>query len=198
MQKRFFLGVLALVSFIQAINAQVSPGRRFDTTMKIGKVGYRVVCTNRNIDKNIITINPVGFEKDAREVSAEIKGRVNKAEVDDLNGDGFPDLVVYVLNNGVKNKSTVFGISSEKNEGFRPIFFPDIVDDPKVRDGYDGHDEYSLIEGTLVRRFAVYNTTDTANVKPTGMIRQIQYRIVVGERAELRFKISRSYEYAKQ
>jgi len=198
MQKRFFLGVLALGSFIQVITAQVSPGRRLDTTMKIGKVGYRVVCTNRYAEKNSMTITPVGFEKDARDVTAEIKGRVNKAEVDDLNGDGFPDLVIYVLNSGVKNKSTVFGISSEKNEGFRPVFFPDIVDDPKVRDGYDGHDEYSLIEGKLMRRFPLYNTTDTANVKPLGMIRQIQYMMVVGEHGELRFKIARNYDFAKQ
>ncbi len=189
-----------LLAFLIAITfaSQAQPGRRFDTTMKLGKAGYKVFTTNKNPDLNSLTIGPVGFEKEAREATLQIKGRVTRAEVDDLNNDGYPDLVVYVVNPGKKEKSSVFGVSSEKNQGFLPIYFPDVYDDQKLRVGYDGHDQYSLMEGTLVRRFPLFNTTDTANVTPTGMIRQVQYRMVPGDRGELKFKVVRSYDYAKQ
>ena len=196
MQIKFCFSLVLLIICITATTAQ--PGRRFDTTMKLGKAGYKVFTTNKSLELNSLTVNPIGFEKDAREATVQIKGRVNKAEVDDLNNDGFPELVMYVVNPGKKERSTVFGISSQKNEGFLPIYFPDVYDDQKLRVGYDGHDQYSLMEGTLVRRFPLYNTTDTANITPTGMIRQVQYRIVTGERGELKFKVVRSYDYAKQ
>ncbi len=191
--RRAFVFLVAIF-LINNVNAQA---RRFDTTMKIGRVGYRVNTNNRSEELNSITISPIGFEKEAREVTIQVKGRVNKAEVDDLNNDGFPDLVMYVINPGSKGRSTVFGISSDKNSGFQPIYFPDVYDDQKLRVGYQGYDQYSLMEGMLMRRFPIY-TTDTANIVPTGMVRQIQYRIINGERGELKFKVMRTYDYAKQ
>lgn len=190
--KLIVLSVAILVTF--AANAQ----KRFDSTMKVGKVGFRVYCNNRNAEKNLATISPVGFNKDTREVSIEVKGRINKAEVDDLNSDGFPDLVVYVYGGGDKHVGTVVGVSSDKNEGFAPIYFPDITDDPKLKAGYVGFDEFALMEGTLTRRFPVYSTTDTANVKPTGVIRQVMYRVVADDRPGVqKFKVTRSYELGK-
>ncbi len=195
MSRKLFLA-LTMILTASVTNAQV---KRFDSSMKVGKAGYRVFCTNKAIDKNSVTINPIGFENTAREVTIDVKGRVTRAEVDDLNNDGFPDLVIYVYNGGTKNKGTVVGISSDKNQGFVPIYFPDIVDEMKLRTGYEGNDEYSLMEGTLMRRFPIYSTIDTANIKPTGIMRQIQYRVVSGERPGMqKFKIARSYELGKQ
>jgi hypothetical protein len=112
--------------------------------------------------------------------------------------DGFPDLLVYVSLAGDKTKLNIIGVSSDNNQGFRPIYFPDIVDDPKIKVGYKGSDEYYLMEGTLVRRFPIYNLTDTANAQPTGMFRQVMYKVVNGERGELKFKVARSYDFARQ
>lgn len=194
MPARIILSLL-LVLFLTTTNAQ--PGKRFDTSMKIGKVGYKIFINNKGTERNSITIGPIGFDNSVREVTFEVKGRINRAEVDDLNNDGFPDLVLYVKSPGDKNKSIIIGVSSDKNAGFSPIYFPDILDDQKLRIGYMGYDEYSLMEGSVMRRFPVYNTTDTANIKPTGMIRQIQYRVVNGEKGELRFKIARSFDFSK-
>jgi hypothetical protein len=166
--------------------------------MKLGKVGYKVYCSNKGTDKNSLTIAPVGFENTARDISFEVKGRVNKAEVDDLNLDGFPDLLVYVNIQGDKTKLNIIGVSSDNNQAFRPIYFPDILDDPKIKIGYKGNDEYYLMEGTLVRRFPVYNLEDTTNIRPTGMCRQVMYKVVNGDRGELKFKVSRSYDFARQ
>ncbi len=194
MQKLCFLLWLFLAAATHSLMAQY---KRIDTTMKIGKSGYKVVCNNKNEDKNYITITPVGFTNSARDVSFEVKGKVKKAEVDDLNNDLFPDLVLYVYPPSEKEKGSVIGIASEKNESFVGIMFPDIVDDPKLRTGYQGYDQFTLLEGTLMRRFPVY-TADSVGAKPTGMYRQVQYTVVPGERGGLKFKVVRSYEFAKQ
>ncbi|HJV20618.1 MAG TPA: hypothetical protein VJ552_12115 [Sediminibacterium sp.] len=172
--------------------------RKIDTTMKLGKAGYKVLCNNKNEVKNSITLTPVGFTgQGARDVSFEVRGRVLKTEVDDLNNDGFPDLVLYVYGPGEKSVGNVIGISSVKNESFMPIMFPDIVNDPKLRTGYEGYDTFMLMEGTLMRRFPVY-TVDSTGSKPTGMYRQIQYGVVPAEREGLKFKAIRSYDFQRQ
>lgn len=183
------IGLVVMILSMLQLHAQV---KRFDSSMKLGKAGYRVVCSNKNLDKNYTTIHPIGFQNGAHEVSIEVKGRILRAEVDDLNNDGFPDLVLYVYSSGAKNMGTVVGISSDKNEGFVPILFPDLLDDLKLRAGYTGNDEFSLMEGTLMRKFPVYNIADTT--RPAGIMRQIQYRVVPGDRGIQKFKVSRSYE----
>ena len=190
--------ILLVLSFVFMGSVMYGQAKRFDTSMKIGKSGYKIYCSNKNAEKNSVTISPIGFENTAREITIEIKGRVNKAEVDDLNNDGFTDMVMFVNILGDKAKANVIGVSSDKNQGFAPIYFPDILDDQKLKAGYLGNDEYSLMEGTLMRRFPVYNTSDSANIKPSGTFRQIQYRVVKGDRGELKFKVSRSYEFTKQ
>jgi hypothetical protein len=193
MQTKSFLLILSMMVVLGA----AAQAKRYDSTMKLGKTGYKVFCTNKNADKNSVNISPMGFEKEAREVSIEVKGRVVRAEVDDLNRDGFPDLVIYVYNGGTKNTGTVVGISSEKNQSFAPIVFPDIVDDAKLRVGYAGNDEFRLMEGFLVRRFPVYDMSDTANIRPTGITRQVMYNVIPGDRGYLKFKVMRSYELGK-
>lgn len=186
--------ILMLFSLCTMVLAAQNNFRKFDSTMKLGRAGFRVVCSNKSEEKNMLSITPVGFSNQARDVSFDIKGRVLKAEVDDLNNDNFPDLVIYVYPKGDKMKGTVLGVASINNESFMPISFPDITDDIKNRVGYVGYDQFTLMEGTLMRRFPVY-TADSVGAQPTGMVRQIQYRTVPGERQNLQFKVVRSYEF---
>lgn len=192
--KKLSFGLLMIFLALTQLNAQ---HRKIDTIMKLGNVGFKLVCNNKNDDKNYVTVSPIGFSSGARDVSFEVKGRIRKAEVDDLNGDLFPDLVIYVYLNGNDEKGTVVGVSSVKNESFAAIVFPDIVDDPKLRTGYKGFDTFMLMEGTLMRRFPVF-TADTVGAVRTGMYRQIQYKVFPGERGMQTFKPVRSYEFAKQ
>lgn len=199
--RKFLVLVICFSGVISLLNAQI-PARRIDTIMKLGKTGYKLSCNNKNPDRNTVTVSPIGFEKEAREASFEVKGRITKAEVDDINRDGFPDLVFYVYSIGIDSmpKGIVIGISSERNESMAPIGFPDIFDDPKIRVGYKGYDEYFLMEGTLMRRFPVF-PADSSSAKPAGsgvLMRQVSYQIIPGERGGARFKPMRSYEYTKQ
>lgn len=199
MYKKYLL-LLAICFFSEMglLHAQVL-ARRIDTTMKVGKTGYRLSCKNNNPEKNTVTVGPIGFDKDMRDFSFEVKGKVTAGEVDDINRDGYPDLVFYVYTNDSIPKGNVVAISSEKNESVAPILFPDIFDDPKLRIGYKGNDVFFLMEGNLVRRFPVYpsDTAKTAH-KPGTLFRQIQYMVVPGDRGGSKFKPARSYEFTKQ
>ncbi len=180
MRHCIFLGLL-LSSF--AGWGQTLP--KYDSTMKIGKSGYRISCINKATDRNILNIRPIGFKPEVREVSLELKGRVTNAEIDDLNMDGFPDIVIYILDKD--GRSTILSVSSQENERLIPIFFPDITNDMVLSKGYRGKDEFKLVEGILFRKFPVFEA-DTAIKIPTNKVRQILYRVVQGERDSWKFK----------
>jgi len=178
------------------ITAAKAQYRRIDTTMKFTTAGYRLYTNNKSSEKNNITISVIGFSNSAqRDASFEIKGIVKGAAVDDFNNDGFPDLVIYIYTGKDASMGSVIGVASEKNESIRPMFFPDILDDVKLRVGYKGQDKFQLIEGTLMRSFPLYDTSDSTNVlKPLNIVRNIQYKAILGENGALKFKAVRTYE----
>ena len=164
---------------------------KYDSTVKIGKAGYRITCMNRNLDRNTLNIRPIGFKAEVREVNLELKGRVVSTEVDDLNNDGFPDIIIFVID--ANEKLSLFSIASRDNERIEPIYFPDITNDMQLSKGYRGKDEYKLVEGVLFRKFPIYES-DTSIKTPTNKVRQIMYRVVPGEQGTWRFKSFKSFE----
>lgn len=185
----YFLLLFALVQ----LTAKAQVISKFDSTLKIGKTGFRVLCFNKSPEKNMLNLRPIGFKNEAREVSFEIKGRVLGAEIDDLNMDGFPDMVVFAQE--PSEKKYIIAISSRENESYVPIYMPDLTNDPTLSKGYRGKDEYKLVEGVLFRKFPIY-TEDTANKVPTNKSRQIMYRVNTGEKGMLNFKSFKSFDVA--
>ena len=173
-------------------NAQVTIGR-IDSTLKIGKAGYKVDCRNKSFTQNQLSVRPIGFESTAREINFPLKGRVSNAQIDDLNQDGFPDLVLFIYTDSNAVNGTVYCFSSDGNKEIIPCMLPDVVLDSKINKGYKGHDHFSLLEGTLLQQFPVYNTGDDKD-KPTGGSRVIQYHLVKGENGTNKFSILRFYD----
>ena len=176
----------------------MAQSRRIDTTMKVGKAGYRINCFNKSSEKNPISIYPVGFESEMRDFSFELKGVLIGTEVDDLNKDGFPELLLYVANFDSLNKSSVIAISSQENKSVAPIVFPDILDDPRLRDGYKGADKYMLLEGVLMRTYPLYEKDANGVQQPTGKMRRLMYRVAPGEQGSLKFVVARFYDFQKK
>lgn len=176
----------------------MAQGRRIDTTMKVGKAGYRINCLNKSSEKNPISIYPVGFESEMRDFSFELKGVLIGTEVDDLNKDGFPELLLYVASFDSLNKSSVIAISSQENKSVAPIVFPDILDDPRLRDGYRGSDKYMLLEGVLMRTYPLFEKDANGVQQPTGKMRRLMYRVAPGEQGSLKFVVARFYDFQKK
>ena len=176
----------------------MAQGRRMDTTMKVGKAGFRINCYNKSAEKNPITIYPIGFESEARDFSFELKGVLIGTEVDDLNKDGFPELLLYVAPQDSLNKSSVIAISSQENKSVAPIVFPDILDDPRLRDSYKGSDKYMLLEGVLMRTYPLYEKDANGVQQPTGKMRRLMYRVAPGEQGTSKFVVARFYDFQKK
>ncbi|HWB25359.1 MAG TPA: hypothetical protein VG738_07755 [Chitinophagaceae bacterium] len=178
-----------------AVTCTCLHAQKFDTTVKMNNEGFRVICSNKDLDNNYVTVQPVGITLDnARQLDFPVRGKVSKAAIDDLNNDGEPDLVICIYGGVNGDIGSVIGVSYMKAEKtVVPIVFPDIYSDPKIREGYKGHDTFSLVIGTLLRKFPIYLPGDAPD-KPTGGIRTVQYNVVPGEQGRLSFKVLRSYE----
>jgi len=110
----------------------------------------------------------------------EIEGTVTGAEIADLNSDGSPEIYIYINSAGSGSYGSVIAYSMNKKHSVTEIYIPNLLDDPNLSKGYMGHDEFSVIENSLGRRFPIYVDGDT-NAKPSGGKRQLEYKLVPGE-----------------
>ncbi|HMH32101.1 MAG TPA: hypothetical protein VK543_03675 [Puia sp.] len=184
----FLSGMLLCV--LEPLQAQV---RKFDSTLINGKVGYRVSTNNKNIIDNEVQVKLIGFDKSSHGFDFFIRGKVVKAELEDLNNDGFTDLLIYVYSGKDGEFGNVYAFASEENKTVSAFSLPDVMLDGKLKTGYKGHDEFSLMEGTLMQKFPLYKPGDEAD-KPTGGSRVVQYQAAKGEDGRLKFKVLRSYD----
>ncbi|MFM8260390.1 MAG: PliI family lysozyme inhibitor of I-type lysozyme, partial [Vulcanococcus sp.] len=124
-------------------------------------------------------------------VETETDGHVTGMEVEDLNSDGKPELVVYVTSAGSGSYGSVKAWTVSKGHTLLPINMPELSG--KWAKGYMGHDSFAVVETSLMRKFPVYRPSDS-NAKPTGGICTITYKLVPGE-ASWQFKPVSSNSY---
>ncbi len=151
----------------------------FDQTLFLQGVTFRVTSANAG-SRSRVRIEPKGLTIDNAVIEQEIDGTVAMAEVADLNLDGSPEVYVYITSAGSGSHGSLVAYAANKGRSLSAIYLPPLADDPKASKGYMGHDEFRVVENTLVRRFPVYRDGDT-NAKPTGGTRQVQYKLKAGE-----------------
>jgi len=164
----------------------------FHKVLSLQSISFDVSTTGQGSIQNL-RIQPDGLSIINRELHHEIDGRVLDAEIEDLNADGYPELLVYTQSAGSGSYGNVIAYSVNNGKSVSQVYFPPLSENPEAMKGYMGHDEFTLIEASLARRFPIYKEGDT-NAQPTGGIRQIQYTIVDGE-ASRRFEIVEITDY---
>ena len=168
-------------------------------TAQIDKVVFRKSLNYNNYNFLVevygktLTIEPFGLSIDNQKVSHQIEGSLMNAEVGDLNIDGFPEILVYIQSHGSGSYGSVIGYSVNNGKSMSQIYLPEISENEKAKVGYMGHDEFAIVENIFVQRFPVYKPGDV-NAKPTGGIRQVQYKLMDGETSR-RFVVDRIIEY---
>jgi hypothetical protein len=140
-----------------------------------------------------LDIQPHGLKIDNKKITQEIAGRVTNAEIEDLNSDGFPEILIYITSAGSGSYGNVIGYSANNGKSLSQIYFPPITDNQEANKGYMGHDEFLIADKVLIRRFKTYNTKDV-NSNPTGKIREIQYKLADGESSR-KFVVDKIIEY---
>ncbi|MCE7870218.1 hypothetical protein DYH09_07550 [bacterium CPR1] len=126
---------------------------------------------------NQLTITPSGLESNEPQ-TVELDGPVLGADVADMNADGFPE--VYVYSRTSKGQGRLVAYSSNNGKSITPINLPPIEQVKEAGEGYRGGDELRVIENRLVQRWPVFKEGDPDD-KPSGGIRQIQWRLEPGE-----------------
>jgi len=89
---------LLLIHFSQSAGAAGEPGG-FDQVLELQGISFHVICPN-NGSINQLEIIPAGLEIDNSVIKREIDGTVTGIQVADMNGDGSPEIYVYVHSAG--------------------------------------------------------------------------------------------------
>lgn len=119
-----------------------------------------------------------GLRPPGAPIAREIDGTVVGAEVADLDANGSPEVYVFTQSAGSGSYGTVVAYAANRQKSVTEIALPKLS--RTAARGYQGHDEFAVVEQYLVRRFPIYRPGDS-NAKPTGGQRQIQYRLRAGE-----------------
>lgn len=147
----------------------------FQKTLNLQGISF-TITTKPASEKTILTIQPEGLQISNDPIEEQITGIVTGAEIEDLNKDGYPELLVYTQTTDPGKKGSVVAVSVNGGKSASSVYFPEIMEDPKLANGYQGQDEFQLAEDVLVRRFPIY-----ADGKASGKSREIQYRLKEGE-----------------
>ncbi len=146
-----------------------------DTT-QIDKIEYSRSLSYNDVfylieeNNGVITITPRGIDIAPSKIS-DVKGEITNVEIDDLNNDTFPEILVYTTS-GTDAKGEVFGFSVNDEKSISIIKVSKIAEHEDANIGYNGHDEFAMVEGTFIQRFPIYE-----NNTLTGKSRQIQYKL---------------------
>jgi len=160
--------------------AQERPGFDFTST-DYWDSGITFHVTSPNSGSiNEVTITPSGLEIDNSPVTVEVDGTITGAEVGDLNVDGSPEIYIFVTSAGSGSYGSLVAFATNNRKSMTPIYLPPIAEHPEASNGYMGHDDFAVVESSLVQRFPIYAEGDT-NANPTGGTRQVQYRLEAGE-----------------
>jgi hypothetical protein len=159
-----------------AADAALSAGG-FEKSLDLQGIGFHVSATKQGTISTL-RIVPSGLSIDNSPISRQIDGTVTGAEVADLNVDGSPEVYLYVTLNGADAHGTVVAYSANRRRSLSDINMPDLPAD--AARGYQGHDEFAVVESILARRFPIYRAGDIDS-RPSGAMRQLQYRLVPGE-----------------
>ncbi len=172
--------------------AAAPPPVPFDQTLELQGISFRVTSHNSG-SINELKIVPTGLAIDDAPIVRSVDGQITRAEVADLNADGSPEVYVYIRSAGSGSYGTLVAFSANRRESLSEIYLPPITDDAKAAQGYMGHDQLAVVEGTLVRRFPIYKDGDN-NAEPSGGVRQMQYKLKPGE-SSWQLKLDRVVEY---
>ncbi|MGH7676944.1 MAG: hypothetical protein ACRENU_00675 [Gemmatimonadaceae bacterium] len=144
-----------------------------DTTLTWQSMRFRVVAHGGDL-----VIQPAGYSIDNRRVQLSLASTVVGVEVGDLNGDNWPELLVYLASEEPDRHGDVIGFSSNAGKSMSQIYFPPLAGTPRAHSGYSGHDDFVIDQGALVQMFPI-----TEDGMATSKIRRIRYKLVDGESA---------------
>ncbi|MFN5220793.1 MAG: hypothetical protein ACK5FE_07795 [Cyanobacteriota bacterium] len=152
-------------------------GAAFNQTLKLQGISFQVQATGAGSQQQL-TITTTGAKPPIKPIQQTVNGRVVGVKVADLNGNGTPEIYVFVRGAGSGSYGELVAYAVIKSSDLSPIYLQELTG--SAAQGYRGHDQFEVVEGCLVRNFPIYKPGDS-NAKATGGERQICYKLFNGE-----------------
>ena len=145
--------------------------------LSYGALEFQVSATDSG-SLNRLRIESQGLSVVEGKFDSEIDGSAYLVELADLDANGWPELYIYVSSAGSGSYGSLIAYAVNNGKSMTPIYLPPMSAEVSV--GYQGHDEFAVVENRLARRFPVYLAGDI-NAQPSGGMRQLQYALIAGE-----------------
>jgi hypothetical protein len=169
--------IAAALLLATAVPSSVWAGAGFNQTLKQQGISFQVQATGAGSQQQL-TITTTGARPPIKPIQQTVNGRVVGAKIADLNGNGTPEIYVFVQGAGSGSYGELVAYAVINSSDLSPIYLQELKG--SASQGYRGHDQFEVVEGCLVRRFPIYKPGDT-NAKATGGERQICYKLKQGE-----------------
>lgn len=135
------------------------------------------VAESHPVGQSISNISIYFSGKPETEIKFTDVDPINKVLVGDLDANGFSELYIITLNAGSGSYGNVIGIASNSDKSLSIITVPTVEENDLKKggqfEGYEGHDEFEIIENSLARRFPIKSANATH--------RGINYKLKAGE-----------------
>lgn len=152
-------------------------GAAFNRTVSLQGITFQVKSSGEGSQQQL-TITTTGAKPPIKPIRQTVNGQVIGAAVADLNSNGLPEIYVFVQGAGSGSYGELVAYAVTKGKDLSPIALPELSG--ALAKGYQGHDQFEVVEGCLVRHFPIYKPSDS-NAKATGGERQICYKLKAGE-----------------
>jgi len=174
------LSLVAVLVLILASGCGDSGGDgAYSRSFSAGDITFKVRCANAS-SLNVVHVQPSGLEIVNDEMQREADGTVTGAAIADLDGNGWPEIYVFVTSAGSGSYGSLVGYAVNNGKSMSDIHLPDLAESPKAAAGYMGHDVFAIEGNRLVRSFPVYRDGDP-NAAPSGPTRRLAYELKPGE-----------------
>lgn len=126
----------------------------------------------------VLTVTTAGLKNNNIPYSISLNDQlIVDAETEDLNLDGFPELLIYASTPKQNIPVQVIGFSVNRAKSMSMIEMPHWQEQMQAFKGYQGKDECRILEDRLVRRFPLAEKSKDGGI----LYRFITYKLVEGE-----------------
>lgn len=161
---------------------------QYSKVLNLQDVGFNVSCIEEN-GENQLKVFTFGLANEYNETITIGNETITNAETEDLNSDGSPELIVFTQTNDSNKKANIYAFSVNNKKSMSQVYFMPIEENKQINNGYNGNDEFAIVETSLVQRFPIFQN----NVK-TKKMRQIEYKLIEGESSR-KFKVISQNEF---
>lgn len=144
---------------------------KYTQTLSLQNIHFFIEHTD-----DVVNVRTSGLAHEFNENFTIKNQRITHADIEDMNRDGYPEVLIYLQNTQAPFYGDVLAFSTNGNQSLSQMSFTPAKDHPELRAYYHGGDEFSLVEHYLVQRFPEY-----INGKATGRTKQVAYKVQNGE-----------------